>query len=261
MRYNRDVTFDEYAVLVGDFESVDDAKLQKTLSLIKYARPESLSQLDDKTTLRFAGLREIHRRINGDREKKRKGPLGKAFATPNPLIPRETYAPRGLDSFVVSMNKNVEHSLLRCPGKYSVRVATFRGNVIMNQRLVQEIENGRELQSRLEEAAIKAHKLTEELRNRGIEAYEFHDRQESLVCVGSFDWVGKQRPDGKQEINPAALKVMQQFAASSGPQSGVRSAVARPKQLKGISFDVQPLPIEVPRPSLAKDYSREATRG
>jgi hypothetical protein len=129
--------------------------------------------------------------------------------------------------------------------------------VVTNQRMVKQIEDGGELKSRLEQAAVKAHKLTAELRKRGIEAYEFHDREESVVCVGSFDWVGRQRPDGKQEMNPAVFKVIQQFGASNNSMDGVPSAVARPKRLKGVSFDVQPLPIEVPRVSLAKDYSRE----
>ena len=39
----------------------------------------------------------------------------------------------------------------------------------------------------LEEAAENAHILTESLRQQGYEAYEFHDRDQSIVTVGSFD--------------------------------------------------------------------------
>jgi len=41
----------------------------------------------------------------GTTRKKRKGPLGKAFVTSNPLLPAEYFVPKGIDQFVVSMNK------------------------------------------------------------------------------------------------------------------------------------------------------------
>ena len=160
MRYDKAGVFEEYAVLIGNFQSVDDPDLQKTLKKIKYARPNCLTNNSEKTTRRFAGLRDLYSRVNGDQDKKRKGPLGTAFATPNPLIPDEFFAPKGADSFVIKMNDGVEHSLLDCPGKYSVRIATFRGNVIIDQQKVAEIEQGGRMKSRLEEAALKAHKMT-----------------------------------------------------------------------------------------------------
>ena len=254
MRYKNGGAFDEIAVLVGDFQSVDDPNLQKTLKQIKYTQPDTIARAGNKTTRRFAGLRDLQKRINGSKEKKSKGPMGMAFATPNPLMPREAYAPSGIDSFVVKMNKNVEHSLLDCPKKYTVKVATFRGSVVTNQQKVQEIKNGGHMKSQLEQAALKAHKLTELLRRRNVEAYEFHDRHESYVTVGSFDWVGQPRADGRQEINPAVHKIMKQFEASQST-NGIRNTVAQPKRLGGISFDAKPWPVEVPRPSLAKDYS------
>ena len=261
MKYDKAGVFDEYAVLVGNFASVDDPELQQTLKELKYARPECISQLSPKSTLRFAGLRELQKRLVRDTEKKSKGPMGNAFATPNPLLPHEYFAPKGIDSLVLRMNKDVPHSLLDCPGKYSVRVATFRGNVVIDQRKVEQIENGgEEMQSQLEEAAIKAHELTEALRERKVEAYEFHDRHESYVTVGNFDWVGRPRPDGKQEMNPAILRIIQQFSPNQQPlidQSGRSVAGLQPKTLDGIPFDVQPWPVEVPQRSIATDYVKE----
>ena len=254
MKYNNSGTFNEIAVMVGNFSSINDPELQETMATIKYAQPESLVKAGDKTTRRFAGLRELHKRINGDGSKKKKGPMGRAFATPNPLIPREVYAPKGIDQSVVKWNKKVKHSLLKCPKKFSVRVATFRGVVVTNQQKVQEIENGGRFNSKLEEAAYKANKLTEALRKRGIEAYEFHDRHESYVTVGSFEWVGKPRRDGKQEMNPAVLRVIEKFGATQN-SGGAQNVSAKPKRLNGISFDTQPWPVEVPRQSLAADYA------
>ena len=42
-------------------------------------------------------------------------------------LPREYFVPKGVDDFVAKMNQGVEHSLLDCPGRYTVQVATFRG--------------------------------------------------------------------------------------------------------------------------------------
>ena len=172
---------------------------------------------------------------------------------------QEYFAPKGVDSLVLRMNKDVPHSLLDCPGKYTVRVATFRGNVIIDQRKVEEIEKGGRMKSRLEQAAIDAHRLTEALREKGFEAYEFHDRHESFVTVGSFEWVGRPRADGKQEINPAVLRKIQQFSPIQQPlldKSGRSVAGLQPRSLQGIPFDVQPWPVEVPKRSIADDYVR-----
>jgi hypothetical protein len=87
------------------------------------------------------------------------------------------------------------------------------------------------------------------LRKRGIEAYEYHDRTSSIVTIGSFRSDGTPRPDGTKEINPAMLKVIQDYgpARKNLPGQGVQGL--KPRQLEGIPFDVQPLPIEVPRAS------------
>ena len=257
MRYNQDGSFSEIAVMVGNYHSVDDPDLQKTLKELKYAQPKSLSLENEKTTLRFGGLRAIQRKVNGNKSKNMKGPLGRAFAVPNPLVPREVYAPKGVDSFVFRINKGVKYSLLDCPGDYSVQVATFRGSVVTNQRKVKEIQEGGHLKSKLEQAAIKAHKVTMALREMGHEAYEFHDRHESYVTVGSFKWVGEERLDGKQDMNPEVLKTINKFSPSNGMTPRQRSVSARPKRVANISLDARPIPVQVPKRSLASDYSRK----
>ncbi|MCA9216941.1 MAG: hypothetical protein KDB27_27925 [Planctomycetales bacterium] len=253
MQYNLKGSFTEYAVLVGNYNSVDDEQLQETLQELKYCQPKSLAE-DEKTTLRFAGLRAMHKKWNADKSKRTKGPLGRAFAVPNPMVAREAYAPKGVDSFVYRINKDVKYSLLKCPGKYSVRVATFRGKVVTNQLKVKQLQNGGKLQSKLEEAAVKANKVTMALRKIGYEAYEFHDRHESYVTVGSFDWVEK--TDGRQDVNPEVLKLVQKFSPSNGNTPANRSVQAQAKKVAGISLDLQPTPVPVPKRSLASDYAK-----
>ncbi len=106
---------------------------------------------------------------------------------------------------------------------------------------------------------INAHKITEALREKGVEAYEFHDRYASIVTIGSFDSVGVPRADGKIEINPAMHSIIKTYGAEAKLLPGqVTPQLSKPKSIEGVPFDVSPVPVEVPRRSLAADYSRTA---
>ena len=256
MRHRQAVRFDEIAVLVGDFETIDDEQLQRTLEELKYAHPQCLDLEEKKrTTQRFAGLRALHRRLTSGESDRERGPMGKAFVTRNPLLPEEYFRQKGLDSFVIELNEGVEFSLLENESRYSVRVATFRGETTMNlQQIARLTRNTGKVTSKLEVAADKAHRLTMALRKRGVEAYEFHDRHESIVTIGSFESVGTPRADGKTEINPAVHAVIQTYGAQRRQLGGVLGL--QPRVIDGITLDVQPLPVEVPRRSIGATYAR-----
>jgi hypothetical protein len=259
MKYANGGRFDGYAVLVGDFESVDDPELEKALEKIKYANPDCLNlEKRDWSTQRFIGLREFYRRVNLDKSKRNKGPMGSAFVTRNPKLPASYFAPNGgVDSFVLNLNRGVKYSLLDNPGRFTVRVATFRGTETVDQRKIQEMQRKHTVSNKLEVAADQAHRLTVALRERGVEAYEYHDRHESIVTVGGFDSQGTPLENGAIDINPAILRVMQIYGATRTPIPGQQSSLGlQPRTLAGIAFDVQPLPIEVPRRSIAADYAR-----
>jgi hypothetical protein len=254
MRYANQNRFDEIAVLVGHFQSVDDPKAEKTLEKIKYACPDCLDvSKNESTTQRFFGLRQLQRRLTPDVDKRRRGPMGNAFVTRNPLLPQEFFVPEGLDPLVERMNRDVEFSLLKNPGNYTVRIASFRGASTMN---LDDIEvQGKGLPSKLEEAAIKAHELTVALRKRGVEAYEFHDRYESMVTVGSFESVGPTRPDGKTELQPEIHRIMKQYGPQRQRLPGQDGYALVPYSLNGIPCDVQPMPVQVPKASVAAAYA------
>jgi hypothetical protein len=254
MRYRRPPQFDEIAVMVGDFPAVDDPEAQRTLEKIKYCQPECLKPSPEKpTSQNLAAWRTFIKYVRPEKESL--GPMCKAFLTTNPLLPREYFAPKGMDAFVEQLNADLPYSLLRCPGKYTVQVATFTGTVIMDPQRIQRIQQGLEdFQSSLDKAALAAHKLTEALRMKGYEAYEFHDRYASIVTVGSFDTVGTPRPDGKIELNPQIHAIMELFKAEPATTPGAGPKV---KTLAGIPFDPQPIPVEVPRRSFSADYRRE----
>ena len=53
--------------------------------------------------------------------------MSHAFVTRNPLLPKEYFAPQGIDPEVAKWNTGPEYSLLNCPKKYTIKVATFKG--------------------------------------------------------------------------------------------------------------------------------------
>jgi hypothetical protein len=232
----------EFAVLVGDYQTVDDDSAQKVLATLKKLDPACMhSQLPgtDKTA------------AGGDHQT----PLRHAMVVTNPLLPREYFATKGIDKFVQDMNKDVPYSLLDCPGKYSVKVATFTGAAEIDPMRIKAMEQQKDTgKSKLAEAAEKAHTLTMYLRDKKYEAYEFHDRQSSIVCVGSFQAIGMPRADGKIEIDPTIHKIMTIFGADQG---GLATGTPlKPRNAGGIALDIQPMPVEVPRRSISADYQR-----
>ena len=221
-RYQRGNSVRELAVLVGDFPSIDDPEAQKTLDRVKTLEPDALNVDVNQTSQSMAQIRRFEDALLEKLGKPRKrGPMGQAFFTRNPLLPREFFVPKGVDPFVAKMNEGVEHSLLDCPGKYTVKVATFRGKTIL-QTSAQEDSSDTSFWGRkkkvdrnpLVEAAENAHLLTEELRAHGFEAYEFHDRTESIVAIGSFAHAGQQLPDGRIVPMPGIQKIVETFGAA-----------------------------------------------
>jgi hypothetical protein len=272
MRYQHKPSTHEIAVLVGNYSAIDSPEAERDLKIVKDCDPKSLDlealqkqnrrtyqqlvayRLSQKTvtadqfkSLNPANLFQTAKNVQINNATRQSGPMGSAFVTRNPLLPQEDARTPHVDKVVYEMNKDVKHSLLNCPGKYSVQVATFTGAVIMDQKKIRELENGQtHMDSRLDEAALRAHELTEALRLKGYEAYEFHDRGASIVAVGSFDSAGAQRPDGKLEMNPAMLQVVRTFGPD--PLTG------RPKAVMNIPLDLHPAPVLVPQRSVSSDY-------
>lgn len=227
-RYQRGDQVRELAVLVGNFPSIDDPAAQTTLDHIKTMQPNALDVDAEETTQSMARVRKMEDALLEKLGKPRKrGPMAQAFFTRNPLLPPEYFVPQGVDPFVAKMNQGVQHSLLDCPGRYTVQVATFRGKTMLQSSATDDKEqeaaskgrgfwNWRKKTDRnpLVEAAENAHLLTEELRGHGYEAYEFHDRTESIVTIGSFAQAVQQLPDGRVVAAPAVQKIIETFGAA-----------------------------------------------
>jgi hypothetical protein len=259
LKYQKGDETTEIAVLVGDFPTLDIDQAQKTLEKIKKASPKCLQLDPNRPTARnLASWRLFFGMAHDAGENK--GPMWKSFLIANPMLPKGYFAPSGLEKFIVDLNQDSPYSLLKCPGKYTVQVAHFTGRVEIDPQKVQDAMNGADFGDKLAEAGEKAEKMTKLLRGKGYEAYEFHDRYASIVTVGSFDSVGTPRPDGKIEIDPKILRIMQVFGPESmGPLPGQPGATMKPKTIglpkEELLFDMQPIPVEVPRASISANYA------
>lgn len=192
-----------------------------------------------------------------------------AILISNPLLPADYFARQEVDDFVLAMNADVAHGLLDCPGRYSVRVATFTGagSFATGESPSAATEEGGvdvgrfvdflkgsgwrdpqlrevEAESRLVAAAENAHRLTEALRRAGWQAWEFHDRDSSIVCVGSIDQLALPGQDGRPVPHPEIARIV--TGLGPDPAALARGQVM-PRAFGGIMLDVQPKPIDVPR--------------
>lgn len=263
MKHNRSAVVNEVAVLVGDYDQVDDHRAQKVLKRLKKTTPETLQE-EGAVSRPLAGLRDMQRQAQAllRNEKQHLGPMGHAFLTPNPLLGKEYFAPKGVDKFVEEINQDFEFSLLNCPGKYTLKLATYTGSKVVDPKRIREItEQGHAMESQLVQAAENAHRLTLALRKKGYEAYEFHDRDLSIVAVGSFESPGEPQPDGTVRHLPQVESLFRAFSADSNVDlTGQATQGPKPKIIDGIPLDVRPKLIEVPKRSFSSDYGRTAQR-
>jgi len=205
----------EIAVMVGNYSSPDSADAQATLKKLRYAEPEALKVQEGKTTHQnLSGLQYLQKQvyIKMGSEKQKLGPMRHALITTNPMLPPDYFNRPILDNELIAINDGVPYNLLECQGKYTVQVATFTGASVIEQRAVRDIEEGRQkMESQLAAAAKTADRLVKALRKKGYEAYQFHDRQSSIVTIGSFDSPGVMQPNGKMEWDPDIVKIMRVF--------------------------------------------------
>ena len=261
MRHQSNNSFEEVAVLIGNYTSVDDPKAQRDLKKIKKLDLSSLADEDKKESRSFAELRKIHNQLLKKDKSNAGGAMKLAFITTNPLLPEEYFRPQGVDRFVAQLNEDIEHSLLDCPETFTVKVATFTGLAAVHPKHIKEIETKGMQSSRLEKGAIKAHRLTIALRAKGYEAYQFHDRKQSIVTVGSFSQAEQVNAEGRVVYTPEVQELLQRFSAKrQGTSSdiqhpGLQTGIL-PETLLGIPFDIKPVLISVPQRSVSSDFAQ-----
>ena len=289
MRFADDRVVESFTILIGDYTSLDAPETREALRRIKSIKPKfyqevALAASADEVTsgekvMAYRAWLKWNRKEEAANED---GPMSNAFITRNPLLPEEFYDAPEMDRFITELNKKAEHSILNCKGRFTVRVANFRGS---QTTLVGGTISGQEVAdtdpaSPLEEAAISAHQLASHLRRAGYEAYEYHDRESSSVCVGGFESLGAIDASGEFIYSPEITKLIAEFGGANGVRESQYGLVPVAKTLldvvgvekfpelaKGtekerlakireyaLPFDAIPKPIFVPRPSTNNLY-------
>lgn len=253
VRYVNPHTYEAYAVLVGEYDTVDHPKIDKDLKTLKkhdlsvYKDPNQTKQeintLSPATTIKAFSHKLFQSRHGG----RGKGPMANAFVTRNPLLPKEYFEAPEVDNFVRQLNEGKQFNLLECDGKYTVVVCTFEGlgTIVDGKREKDFVPSIK----RLDKYAEDAGKMVRKLRRDGEEAYQYHDRYRSLVTVGSFDTLGRPLPGGRFEYTPEIRRVMRKYSAFNSDVARTvpgKSGIAA-NHAAMIPFDVQPTPIAVPK--------------
>jgi hypothetical protein len=223
-----------YAVLIGEFHTEKDPQIVKLIKEVQKFQPKA----------KLPGYKR-----------------GAAFMTRNPLLPDDYFQAPAVDEFHEQLNRQdwIKYSLLDCKGRFTVRVASFRGAEVISVSATTKL-NADEPTNALDKAASKAHKLTEALRKRGVEAYEYHDKFGSYVTVGSFNDLGREI-DGQFQYDPQILTIISQFCGYEVVKAkdkitqaemqtmSVKTEVVRSKDggRSLIPFDIEGKPIAVPK--------------
>ena len=114
------------------------------------------------------------------------------------------------------------------------------------------MKSGRGLtESRLMEAESNANFLVATLRKQGFEAYSYHDRYSSIVCVGSFDWAVRGEGHNKL-VNPEIQAVVDRFKAERvdnipGVAPYFKTTTYEGPTGKTIALDLIPVAVSVPK--------------
>ena len=254
------------AVLVGEFASSEDPKIKSVLERVRTAHPAALSGGEqaavksDDTSWLVQKYRSLLWLRTDRQSNQSKGPMGAAFLTRNPLLPDEFFQGPKIDEFVERLNRQVSYSLLECPGRFTVRVASFRGNATTSLigGTLRDDESP-EVSNALDVAAEQANRLTLALRKKGVEAYQFHDRYGSYVTIGSFDQLGEEVRGGGFQYNPEMIQIMRKYCGyetvdARDPVTGAVRRVTTLKSLERVPFDPEGKPMAVPRPETRGIY-------
>jgi len=268
MKYKNEIRYKAFAVLVGEYDTSEHPKIDADLQRVKTATCSVFGdekEMAAETDLRnpVTAVKALHKQLTARFGDKEQGAMSSAFLTRNPLLPEDFFKNAEVDSFVRSLNDDKPFSLLSNEGTYTVVVRTFSGfnTIVDGKKDLAFKPSGK----RLLQCGVDAHNMVKLMRKEGIEAYEFHDRTQSVVTVGSFESLGRDLPNGGFEYAPDILRVMNEYRAFNvDPKlaSHVQQKTTQGMPVKCVAerfpFDIQPMPIAVPKASKRSFYG--ATR-
>ncbi|MEM0925742.1 MAG: hypothetical protein AAGJ83_06875 [Planctomycetota bacterium] len=253
LRYANPHQYEAFAVLVGEYDSVNHRSIKRDLDRLKSARLDVFEDPNEvkaefNTQTPASTIKTFGQRLFQSRKGHGRNPLAAAFVTRNPLLPDSFFEkPPEVDSFVRQLNEDVDYSLLEADGKFTVVVKTFGAcGTIVGAKNEEKFQPSIE---RLDDFARQSARMVRALRKKGEEAYQYHDRDRSIVTVGSFESLGRPYPNGGFEYAPEIRRVMSQYSALNGNVAqrvpGHNGIAAN--HIAMIPYDVQPTPIAIPK--------------
>lgn len=266
MRYANQISYQAHAVLVGEYDSAEHPRVESDLERVKTAKCNVFGderEMAAETDIRnpVTAVKALHQRLVKKMGDPKLGAMGNAFLTRNPMLPEDYFQAPEVDAFVRNLNEGQPHSLIdQCSGQYTVVVRTFSGfNTIVDGKKDKTFEPSGE---RLDRCAADAAQMVALLREEGVEAYQFHDRTQSIVTIGSFENLGRELPGGGFEYDAPILAVMNEYRAfnvDANLASHVKRQTTQGVPVKCVAekfpFDIQPMPIRVPKPGKRSLYS------
>lgn len=221
MKYRDSRVVSGYALMAGEFDSIDHPSIPQVLERVKTFQPKTLSAEEaglegGQGVDSVQGVRSAKKWLSGFSKEKPRGPLEHAFMTRNPMLPPDFFQSPDLEKFVYDMNRQPgysEHSLLDCKNKYTVRVLTFRGDSEFVSWGKSSSGEGTDGPSALEQAAERAYIAMKALRVAGYEAYQYHDREQSIVTVGGYDQLGGTDANNRFVYSPEIRAVIERFSS------------------------------------------------
>ncbi len=259
-RYANPHRYEAFAVLVGEYDSVNHKSIEKDLERLKAAdldvfKDKKEIEAENNTTSPASMVKNFGEHLFKKTKGHGRNPMSGAFVTRNPLLPESFFQQPVVDSFVQQLNEDKDYSLLECDGKFTVVVRTFNacGTVVG----AKNEEKFKPSAKRMDDYAVQANKMVRILRQQGEEAYQYHDRHRSVVTIGSFESLGQALPDGGFRYEPGIRRLMQQYSALNANHARRvpgRNGIAA-NHVAMIPYDVQPTPIAVPKASKRGLYS------
>lgn len=194
-------------VVAGNYGTAEDRVAQKTLNWIKSFNPKEFSE------------HAVFHPTPG-----RPGPLSGAFLTINPMLSAEEVSQRKVDPLLVRLNAGRKDSLLSNQGKYTLVVASFRGKAqFVSKPSDEEFEISRSLDEAGHHAEVLCHALREQKQyyGRQFDAFVWHERDRSLVCIGSFN----------SDDDPLIPRMYEFFAERKQVNAQTQTEVVMPQSL------------------------------
>ena len=194
-------------VVAGNYSSAEDRIAQKTLNWIKNFNPKEFSD------------HAVFHSTPG-----RPGPLSGAFLTINPMLSAEDVSHQKSDPLLVRLNAGRKDSLLTNPGKYTLVVASFHGkSQLLNKPTDEQFEISKSLDDAGHRAEVLCHALRDQKLHHGrqFDAFVWHERGRSLVCVGSFT----------SNDDPLIPRIFESFAECKQLSAQTQTEVVMPQAL------------------------------